>query len=83
MEPFANPDHVNCHPFFWIIRRYDRGFPQVASPAVRRLTRNKKHYGNASSCRGRLSTAASRACSTLLQAPTQAVPCYPVPMWSP
>ena len=22
--PFANPDHENCRPFFWIIRRYDR-----------------------------------------------------------
>ena len=22
--PFADPDHENCHPFFWIIRRDDR-----------------------------------------------------------
>ncbi len=41
--PIANQDHENSYPFFRIIRRHNGRAWQIGSPALRRVTRNKKH----------------------------------------
>src|SRR6266700_3084506 len=62
---------------------------QSASPAdwlpsfSLRRPEQKTSDVDASSCRGRSSTAASTSCSTSLPAPVRALPSYPVPMRSP
>src|SRR5579864_301199 len=63
--------------------------PGPASPAdwlpkfSPRRPQQKTSDVDASSCRGRSDTVASKSCSTSLPAPARAVPSYPVPMPSP